>query len=527
MFTTPARPADPQPGTRPAPELERYDRTRRERQGFPAAQPAPGPVGHEPREPIAVLADVLSRDGAELSATETRRRNLANADHLAVLHAIWTAETQAARHDRYRELVMSALPPGHRSELSHRARWLFRTLHAAELADLDPADVIRTAIASRDLAGSRDIAAVLDARIRRRIDLLLPQPQGPWTRRVPELPDPDRHVYLAQIAVMMDDRTRRLGRHATLTSPAWAVSALGPVPADSAARRNWEQKAASIAAYREMYGYDHPDDPLGPEPGPEAPDQRAAWHEAFAVLGPAGQPDVRAMPDGRLWLVRDTYAAQTAWAPRHAKKQLRLSRLGAFDAALGALRADAEANAARKAGDHDCAGRHETLAASYRALRDHYQRRERALAQAMADREEWDHATASARRLAIAADAELRRRRPRQRIEPLRSREPAPAGATEHEQLDPAPDGKGTETAARIRDLAIQREAFRTEIDERPGLIAPGQDPVRGDLGETLPAWRASDRYAILQPPKPEIIPSARILQLAEHAAEPDYEAAD
>ena len=528
VFTTPARPADPQPGTRPAPELARYDRIWHDHQGFPASQPASGPGGAELREPVAVLADVLGRDGAEPSATETRRRNLANADHLSVLHAIWTAETQAARHDRYRELVMAALPPGHRSELSHRARWLFRTLHAAELAGLDPADVIRTAIDLRDLAGSRDIAAVLDARIRSRTDPLLPQPQGPWTRRVPELPDPDRHVYLAQIAVMMDDRTRRLGRHATLTSPAWAVSALGPVPADSAARRSWEQKAARIASYREMYGYDHPDDPLGPEPGPEAPDQRAAWHEAFAVLGPAGQPDVRAIPDGRLWLVRDAYAAQTAWAPRHAGKQLRLSRLGAFDATLGALRADAAASAARKAGDHDCAGRHETLAASYRALRDHYQRRERALTQAMADREEWDHATASARRLAIAADAELRRRHPRQRIEPLRSREPAPAGATEHEQLDPASDGKRTETAAWIRDLAIQREAFRTEIDERPGLIAPGQDPVRGDLGETMPAWRASDRDAILQPPKPEIIPSARILQLAaEHAAEPDYEAAD
>jgi hypothetical protein len=190
VFTTPAQPADPQPGTRPDPELKRYDRTRRERQGFPASQPAPGPGGHEPLEPIAVLADVLSRDGAELSATQTRRRNLANADHLAVLHAIWTAETQAARHDRYRELVMAALPPGHRSELSHRARWLYRTLHAAELAGLDPAEVIRTAIAARDLAGSRDIAAVLDARIRHRIDPLLPQRQGAWAGRVPRLPDP-------------------------------------------------------------------------------------------------------------------------------------------------------------------------------------------------------------------------------------------------------------------------------------------------------------------------------------------------
>ena len=70
------------------------------------------------------------------------------------------------------------------------------------------------------------------------------------------------------------------------------------------------------------------------------------------------------MPDGRLWLLRDAFAAKTAWAPRHVGKQLRLSRLGAFDAALGAIRTDAEAQAAGKAGDHDRAARHEHLAAS-------------------------------------------------------------------------------------------------------------------------------------------------------------------
>jgi hypothetical protein len=98
VFTTPARPADPRPGTRPAPELDRYDRARRERAGY---QPAPlfgaQPDRPDQREPVAVLADILSRDGAEQSATETRRRNLANADHLAVLHGIWDAETKAAR----------------------------------------------------------------------------------------------------------------------------------------------------------------------------------------------------------------------------------------------------------------------------------------------------------------------------------------------------------------------------------------------------------------------------------------------
>jgi len=105
-----------------------------------------------------VLAGVLGRDGAELSASEIRQRNLANADHLGILNAIWTAETRDGRNDRYRGLVMATVPPGYRQELSPQAGWLFRTLHIAELAGLDPAEVIRSAIASRDLAGARDIA---------------------------------------------------------------------------------------------------------------------------------------------------------------------------------------------------------------------------------------------------------------------------------------------------------------------------------------------------------------------------------
>ena len=340
------------PGIRPAPGLQRYERVRHERRGFPASPHTNGPGGPEPREPIAVLADVLSRDGAELSATQTRRRDLANADHLAVLHAIWTAETRDARHDRYRDLVMAALPPGNRQPLSHQVRWLFRTLRAAELAGLDPAEVIGTAVAARDLAGARDVAAVLDARIRPRVHPLLPQPQGSWAERVPHLPGPARHAYLAEIAAMMDDRARRLGQQTARTAPAWAITALGPVSADPAARQEWARKASPIAAYREMYGYNHPGDPIGPEPSRQAPDQRAAWHQAFLALGPADGSDIRAIPDGRLWLLRDVYSAQTAWGPSHVGRELRLSRLGAFDAALGAIRADAEAEAARKADDH-------------------------------------------------------------------------------------------------------------------------------------------------------------------------------
>jgi hypothetical protein len=526
VFTTPPKVADPRPGTRAAPELDRYERIRREREGSLPAQPAAGPGNLDPREPIAVLADVLDRDGAELLASETRRRNLANADHLGILHAIWTAETRGARDDRYRELIMAALPADHRQPLSHQSRWLFRTLHAAELAGLDPAEVTRTAIASRDLAGARDIASVLDARIRQRVDPLLPQPQRPWAERVPQLPDLERRAYLAEIAAMMDDRKQRLGQHAAQIAPAWAITALGPVPDDAAVRQEWERKASLCAAYREMYGYDDPGDPIGPEPTRDTPEQRAAWHEVFLALSQASAPDVRAMRDGRLWLIRDTYAAETAWAPRHVGWELRLARLGVANADLDAIRAAAEADAARKASDHARAGRHEELAASYRAMGNRYRQQETLFAQTMSDRTEWEHATEHSRRLAIAADAELRRRHPDLRIKPLHSVEPAPVSDIDREELTLTPDKKIGEMAAWIRDLAAQRQAFREKIEERQGLMVPSKDPDWGDLGEAFPAWQAPGRDAILQPPKPQITPSARILQLVqERDTEP--EAAD
>jgi hypothetical protein len=264
-----------------------------------------------------------------------------------------------------------------------------------------------------------------------------------------------------------------------------------------------------------MYGYSLPDDPIGPEPSRQTPDQRAVWHQAFAALSSPTGSDVRTVPDGRLWLLRDTYAAETAWAPRHAGKELRLARLGAFDTGLGAIRAAAEAAAAHKVGDHSAAERHETLAASYRTLREAYQQRERALALAIADRQDWEQTTADSRHLAIAADAELRRRHPAQKIGSLRSAEPVTVIDTER-------DGKLRETGTWVYDLAAQHHAFREKLNERQHLL-PGDDPDWSAFSGSSPSWWAPRRGAILQPPKPEISPSATILQLAaEHDIEPE-----
>jgi hypothetical protein len=176
----PPKRADAAPGPRPAPELDRYDRIITARSGETApAAPAAAEAA------LGVLAGVLERDGQQLSATQARQQALADADHLAVLNAIWTGQTTPARHQRYRDLYLAALPPGYRQEPGHQATWLWRTLRAAELAGLDPAEALATAIGERDLTGARDIPSVIDARLRRRVASLIPLPAPPGPGRSP------------------------------------------------------------------------------------------------------------------------------------------------------------------------------------------------------------------------------------------------------------------------------------------------------------------------------------------------------
>jgi hypothetical protein len=520
VFTASPKTADPASGPRPAPELARYDR-RAAAAGGPAV-----PAATTPCEALTVMASVVGRDGQQRSATQTRNQALSDADHLALLHAIWTAETTPARDQRYRDLLMNALPSGYRREPGHQARWLWRTLRAAELAGLDPVGVLADAVAERDLAGSRDIAAVLDARLRYCLGQLVPHPRGPWSAQVPALLDAARQAYVAKIAALMDARKDRIGEHAVGHPPAWATAALGPVPADPVGRLEWQKQAASIGAWRELSGYDHPADPIGPEPAAAAPDARAAWHEALAALGPAGGADVRGMPDGRLWHLRDTYPVETAWAPRYVGDELRQVRAAAWDARLAGLRAAAEAHAAAQRGDHDHAAARHKLAADYQALEQAYRQRETVFTQTMADRADWDAATRAQRQLAVAADAELHRRHAGQYFPPLRSAEPEPATAAQRDGLTPSPDQPPGETDQWIKDLAAGHRTFADRLAYRQSQMIPSEDPDYGDLGPAFPARTGPGREPILQPPKPEISPSPRILQRAMDR-DADWEAAD
>ena len=518
VFTASPKTADPAPGPRPAPELARYDR-RATTPGDPATPATPG-------EALAVLAGVLGRDGQQQSATQIRHQGLADADHLALLHAVWAAETTAVRDQRYHDLLMNTLPPGYRREPGHQAKWLWRTLRAAELAGLDPARVLNDAVAERDLAGSRDIAAVLDARIRNRSGTPVPLSPRPWSEQVPALADPERRAYVAEIAALMDARKDRIGEHAASHPPAWATAALGPVPGHALDRLDWKKRAAVIGAWRELSGYDDPADPIGPEPAAAAPDVRAAWHQALAALGPAGGPDVRGMPDGRLLHLRDTYPIETGWAPRYVGDELRQVRAAAWDARLAGLRAAAEARAAGHRGEHDRAAAGHQLAAGYQVLERAYRQRETVFAQTMADRADWDTATRAQRQLAVAADAELRRRHPGQYFSPLRSAEPEPATGTQRDELALTPDQPPGEIDHWISDLAAGHRTFAGQLADRQSQAVPSEDPDYADLGPAFPAWPSPRREPILRPPMPEIPPSPRILERAIDR-DADWEAAD
>jgi hypothetical protein len=520
VFMVSPKLADLVPGPRPAPELARYDRIAARHDGQRAAAAAGS------RDALAVLAGVLGRDGQQLSASQARQQALANADHLAILHAIWTDQTAAAREQRFRDLLLASLPPEYRREPGHQAKWLWRTLRGAELAGLDVGQVLAAAIGERDLAGARDLAAVIDARIRYRTGPVVPAPIGSWSDQVPAIADPGRRAYLTEIAAMMDARKDRIGEHAAEHAPPWAVTALGPILADPLDRLDWQKRAASIGAWRELSGYSDPADPIGPEPVAAAPDLSAAWYEALAALGPVDGPDVRGMPDGRLLHLRDTYPVETAWAPQYVGDELRQVRAAAREARLAGLRASAEAAAAATRGDPGTAARQQELAASYHALHEAYQQRETVFAAAMADRADWDSATRAQRHLAVAADAELRRRHPGQPFPPLRSAEPELATESQRAELTLIPGEPPGEMGRWIKDLAAAHRTFTERLANLQSLTIPSQDPDYGHLGQAFLPWPRPGRDAILQPPKPEIRPSPYVLERAADR-DADWEAAD
>ena len=437
----PAKVSDPTPGTRPAPELARHERIERERAGLPDQPRNLTPQEKElARDPKAVLAEVLERDGTEYSAIETRQRNLADADHLAKLHAVWQGESQKPVTARYERELREQLPDYLKdAKLTGTSTWLYRGLREAEAAGLDSRQVLARAINSGSLADVRDLGAVIDSRVRQQTQGLVPQPPKPWAERVPNDEHEDehhaeRHQTLADHGRAMDERQQRLGEFTAEAPPAWAERALGPVPDDPDERQAWQDRASAVASYREMFAFGDPKEPIGPEPV-NSPEARQMWHAAFNALGPADGQDLRALSDGQLLMRRDSYERETAWAPRWVSDELGQVRIGADDAERDAVLSAARAEAAHKQEQHDLAQLHETAARSQRAMAERYRGFEEHFARTMEARQAWEETTRQARHDALAAHTEYMLRHPDNDLPPLKSAEPAQLTDEERAQV--------------------------------------------------------------------------------------------
>jgi hypothetical protein len=515
VFTTPSV-ADPKPGGRADPELARHERVTAERAGEPVPEAHAEGAG-EPRDPAAVLADIASRTERELSALEYRQRAMSDAHHLSRLAARWDGATRDLRRGAYRQALLDCLPAEYHAAIAQdagTATWLWRSMRAAEAAGRDIREVAREATRA-SLEGAENIPSVIDWRIRRAVPAI-PAAARPWAEQVPEGAEPDVREHLQELAAAMDARKTAIGEHAAETGAQWAVSALGPVPeTDPLDRLDWERRAAHIGAYREMYGWNHEGDPIGMEPAGDAPEKRAAWHTAQAAITRTDCVDLTSDPDGRLHFMRDTYRAETSWAPEYPVDRLRALRTAVIDTAAQAARSQAEAAAAQERGDAEMVARHEEIGTSSRALEGWYRRRAEGDAAALEDYRAWSRVTEGSRRLAVLADAELRRRYPDAELAPLATAEPELPGA----ELPAMPE-TAEETTAAITAAEAARARFAERLEERQNVRVPDEDPDYEPAEEAWPApFGGRDRAAILQPPLPPIRPAQPVLE-AEAARE-------
>ena len=158
-------------------------------------------------------------------------------------------------------------------------------------------------------------------------------------------------------------------------------------------------------------------------------------------------------------------------------------------------------------------------------MHDAYRQRETALAAAMADRTDWERATRQQRQLpspptpnyAAATPAS-----PGPRCAP-----PNPNPLETDADPQSTAQGPDLEAIARLIDETWPPgTANSPKLAERQSLMIPAEDPDYEDLGPAFPAWAPARPDAILQPPKPEIPPSERILEQTADR-DPDREAAD
>jgi hypothetical protein len=295
---------------------------------IPADAPGEDVQGEVRKSPNAVLAGILDTANPEQSALATATESAQNAESVRTPAELLADASELATAGRTARWLDELVDAGHLSDLD-RVRLaaedggptLSRVLRRAELAGHDPHQVLLDAVKGRSLADSRQLTNVIHHRITAAVSL---DPQGSsfadWT---PQVDDPQWQRYLDTLAQAADARQQELGEQVAAEQPQWAVEALGAPPEGGEDLADWTDKAAAVAAYRDLSGHEDPTTALGSVPKPGQVEAYASWRAAWRALGrPEVDRDELEMTDGRLRVRVRAYRREETWAPRYVANEL-------------------------------------------------------------------------------------------------------------------------------------------------------------------------------------------------------------
>ncbi|WP_286929901.1 MULTISPECIES: MobF family relaxase [Aeromicrobium] len=237
----------------------------------------------------SVLIGVLANRGAELSAHQTLTEEQEDWGSIAQLAAEYETIAAAAQRDRWATLLRSCELTADQVDdvlASDAFGPLASELRRAEANGHDVDRILPSAVNRHGLGDAEDVAAVLrhrlqlvmsqrasGRRVRSRLIVgLIPEAVGPMA--------PDMRRALDERRDLIEQRARTLTEAALRDNDQW-VKALGPRPGDRALRAQWDNAAATVAAYRDRYGIEDKR-LLGRRP--QAVDQRLDFARALAAI---------------------------------------------------------------------------------------------------------------------------------------------------------------------------------------------------------------------------------------------------
>jgi AAA domain len=236
--------------------------------------PATGHDGTtQPQTARDILAAVLAREGADLSAHETLRRAQHQADDFTALANEYLTLAREAQQQRWDDLLdCCELSEADLEAVRCSDAYgpLMAALRDAEARGLDVEATFPKLAAARALDDAEDPAAVLHGRVDRWVTAAGSRRQAAFNLiaglipRATGISDPDMSRALAERDQAMEDRARQLAEHAIEHRHVW-VQRLGNPPVNSASRELWLRAVCTVAAYRERWGIGNHHRPLGPE----------------------------------------------------------------------------------------------------------------------------------------------------------------------------------------------------------------------------------------------------------------------